>query len=86
MGQSTTSARDARNEPVMVHASIDFNEIALIKSMLISADIEFFVEGDSQTDWGPVFAQCPMAGGMKVFVRSEDAVEAAEIIDSLNDK
>ena len=60
MGQSTTSARDARNEPVMVHASFDFNEIALIKSMLTSADIEFFVEGDSQTGWGPVFAQCPI--------------------------
>jgi len=86
MIRKATSDGKPGNEPVLVYTSIDFNEIALIKSMLKSADIEFFVENESQTGWGPITAQCPSGGGMKVFVRTDDGAEAAEIIASLTEE
>ena len=71
--------------PVCIFNSISMGEIALAKSMLQSADIEFYVENELTTGFGQIISQSPAAGGMKIFVRPEDATDAKEIVDSLRE-
>ena len=70
--------------PVLIYTSLSMGRIALVKSLLISADIPFYVENELTTGYGPIISQSAAAGGMKVFVRPEDAQDAQEIIDSLD--
>lgn len=72
--------------PVLVFTSVSLGEIALIKSMLTSADIDFYVENELTTGYGQIISQCPAAGGMKIFVRPDDADDAREIIKALDEE
>ncbi|MCL2403848.1 MAG: DUF2007 domain-containing protein [Coriobacteriia bacterium] len=71
--------------PVCIFNSLSMGEIALLKSMLQSADIEYYVENELTTGFGQMISQSPAAGGMKIFVRPEDADDAQEIATSLRE-
>ena len=74
------------NVPVCVFNSFSLGEVAIVRSMLQSADIEHYVENELITGYGPIFSQSPAAGGMKVFTRPEDADDAKEIVNSLRER
>jgi len=58
-------------------------DIAIAKSMLIGAGIEFSVSGDTTTGYGALLAGDAALGGMQVLVREDDADDAREILKTL---
>jgi len=82
--QKSQETRAPSDAPVLVFTSVSMGEIALVKSMLISADIDIHVENELTTGYGQIISQCPAAGGMKIFVRPADADDALEIIKALD--
>jgi len=80
--QEVAAASDA---PILVFTSISLGEIALVKSMLKSADIDFHIENELTIGYGQIISQCPAAGGMKIFVRPDDVDDAREIIKALDE-
>ena len=74
---------ESSDAPVMILASFSLGEVAIVRSMLQSADIDYYVENELVTGYGPIFSQSPAAGGMKVFVRPSDEEDAREILRTL---
>ena len=77
------TASSSVGKPVAIYTSYDMNEVAFIKSMLMSADIDFHITNELTTGYGPIVAESPAAGGMDVLVREEDADDARTIINQL---
>ena len=74
-------------EPQTVFISNKRGIIAIAKSMLMSADIEFFVKGEYVADkfaLGEIGNFNNITRGMSVIVRAKDAADAFEILSSLD--
>lgn len=53
------------------------------KSLLTSADIEYYVQGEDVQDiiaWGNIGGINPVTGPVKILVNAEDAPDAKEIL------
>ena len=74
-------------EPQTVYTSNKQGDIAIAKSMLMSADIEFFVKGEYVADkfaLGGIGNFNNITRGMGIVVRPEDAEDAFDILSPLN--
>ena len=87
-GEAASPAGDSsggpanNSKPVIAYTSYDPFEVAMIKSMLASADIEFHVTNEIVTGYGPTASSTQ---GMDVFVREEDVDDTRAIIGQLVD-
>jgi hypothetical protein len=84
----TTPREDARPAPVTVLESSDAALLAVAKSLLEEADIEFFAKGEGIQDLfaGGVIGTGfnPVVGPVQVQVAAEDAEEATAILRDLS--
>jgi len=78
---------NARNiELEVVYNSNKQGDIAIAKSMLMSAGIEFAVDGEHVADkfaLGGIGGINNITKGMNILVRAEDAADASDILSSL---
>jgi len=68
---------------VVVFSSQNRADIMTAKSLLTSADIEYYVQGEDVQDiiaWGNIGGINPVTGPVKILVRAEDAPDAKEIL------
>ena len=68
---------------VVVFSSQNRADIMTAKSLLTSADIEYYVQGEDVQDiiaWGGIGGINPVTGPVKILVRAEDAPDAKEIL------
>jgi len=79
----TEHDKQDQSEPVIVFNTTSQGDIAIAKSMLTAANIEFSVKGDTTTGLGTLFASSEAYGGMQILVRAEDAADAREILQKL---
>jgi len=81
--RNRSASEESSDAPVIVLTSVSFGEVALVKSMLRSADIDHYVENELMTGYGPIISSNPAAGGMRVLVRPSDEKDAREILRTL---
>jgi len=78
-----------KNDPVVVFSSFDRANIMTAKSLLTSAGIEFFIEGEDVQDiiaWGNFGGINPVTGPVKILVAGGDVKDAKEILKDLDKK